>query len=266
MMDAQIQGIGLFGPGLSGWDAAGPVLQGAVAFEMTDVVVPPPQALAPRERRRTSGGVRLALAAAGEAVAAAQADPKDLPAVFGWAHGDIAVAQKILIELATHERYVSPTDFHNSVHNVAAGYWAIATGSHQHGSSVAAARDTFPASLLKAMAQVHCEKRAVLLVVCDLPCPAPLDSVCHVDAPFGFAMVLAPADGCTGLARISVGYHNAAAKAETGPRVAELRELAELNSAARALPLLEHLARRESAPLQVPYGPQARLDLELQCC
>ena len=266
MMDAQIQGIGLIGPGLSGWDASGPVLQGTAAFEMTDVVAPAPQALAARERRRTSGGVRLALAAAGEAVAAARADPKDLPAVFGWAHGDSTVLQKNLIELATPERYVSPTDFHNSVHNVAAGYWAIATGSHQTYSSVAAARDTFPASLLNAMAQVHCEKRAVLLVVCDLPFPAPLNSVCHVGAPFGFAMVLAPADANSGVARMSVGYRSGAVSAEIAPRVAELRELAKLNPAARALPLLEHLARRESALLRVPYGPRARLDLELKCC
>ena len=39
------------------------------------------------------------------------------------------VIHEICEALATDEREVSPTRFHNSVHNASAGYWGIATRS-----------------------------------------------------------------------------------------------------------------------------------------
>ena len=50
---------------------------------------------------------------------------------------------------------VSPTQFHNSVHNAAAGYWSIATGSQQAAHLPGCHDVTAAAALLKAMAEVH---------------------------------------------------------------------------------------------------------------
>ena len=62
-------------------------------------------------------------------------DPATLPSVFTSAHGDLAVNDYMSSTLATQPTAISPTRFHNSVHNAAAGYWTIATGCHAASSA-----------------------------------------------------------------------------------------------------------------------------------
>src|SRR3546814_3937116 len=45
-----------------------------------------------------------------------RADAGDLATVFAGSDADMAILQRISAALATPERIVSPTDFHNSVH------------------------------------------------------------------------------------------------------------------------------------------------------
>lgn len=266
MIEAHIAGVGVLGPGLIGWPAAREVFAGNAVYEPSPVEAPPPEGLSPRERRRTSPAVRLALAVAREAVDNAGDDAKELPVVFGWAHGDGPVVQRILEELATPERYVSPTDFHNSVHNVAVGYWSIVSGSHQSCSSIAAAGDTFPASLLKALAQVQSEARRVLLVVCEVPFLEPLDAVCPVGAAFGVAFDLAPAADRGGMARLSAVFEPHAGGEVTVPRTGALASFWNQNPAARAIPLLEAIAGGEATEVRIPYGTDGRLVLSVSPC
>lgn len=265
MIDVALLGIGLHGPGLVGWTSGRKVLAGQARFVDERVQPEAPDILSPRERRRVSDAVRLALSVGQEAVEAANVDAARLPSVFGWAHGDGATVQRILVELATDDRYVSPKDFHHSVHNVAVGYWAIAVGSNRPCTSVTAALDTFPAALLKAMAQVVEDQEPVLLVICDTPFPEPLNTVCPVGAPFGVGLVLAPPDNPGTVARLRARYSAGAGEA-TPSSIAPLRQLWHSNAAARVVPLLESLARGEETRLQVPYGQQAHLDLEVAPC
>jgi len=266
MIRARITGIGLMGPGLPNWEEGRKVLDGTVPHESAVVEPPRPQVLSARERRRTSHGVRLALAVAQEAVDNTAVDPKSLPTIFGWAHGDGPVMQRLLETLATPERYVSPTDFHNSVHNVAVGYWTIASGSHQPCSSMAAGIDTFPASLLKALTEVECEARPVLLISCGMPFPEPLNSVCPVGGSFGVALVLTPPTQAGGLAEIAASYVADATAVVTEPDTRALHELWSLNAAAHALPLLESVARKREREISIPYGPKGRLKLAVSPC
>jgi hypothetical protein len=267
MIEARIAGIGLLGPGLPDWPTGRRVLSGAADYAPGDVVPPVPDGLSPRERRRTSFAVRLALAAAAEAVRDAHEDAARLPTVFGWAHGDGVIVQRLLETLATPERYVSPTDFHNSVHNVAVGYWAIASGSHEPCSSIAAAMDTYPASLLKALAEVHCAGRSVLHIACEAPFDEPLYSACPTGAPLALAMVLTPPQEAGGIARIRADYRADGGNV-TKPATAALRPLWELNPAARAIPLLEAVARAYAAAqtMAIPYGPEGRLHVTVAPC
>ena len=53
----------------------------------------------------------------------------DAAVVFASGDADGENLHHILESLATPEHEVSPTRFHNSVHNAAAGYWNIATGA-----------------------------------------------------------------------------------------------------------------------------------------
>ena len=50
---------------------------------------------------------------------------------------------------------ISPTRFHNSVHNAAAGYWGIATGATAAANALCAYDASFGAGLLEALTQVH---------------------------------------------------------------------------------------------------------------
>jgi len=266
MIEARIMSVGLLGPGLADWESGRRVLDGSVAHAPAEVVPPAPAHLSARERRRTSHGVRLALAVAQEAVDNSGDNAKSLPTVLGWPHGDGPVMHRLLETLATPERYVSPTDFHNSVHNVAVGYWTIASGSHQPCSSIAAGEGTFPASLLKALAEVGSEKRRVLLIICSTPFPEPLNTACPVGDSFGAALVLAPAREGGGLARLSARYRTGETLTATAPTTAGLQPLWQLNAAARSLPLLECVARQNEATIAVPYGPGGWLELAVTPC
>ena len=95
------------------------------------------------------------------------------------------------------------------------------------------------------------------------PFPEPLNSVCRVGAPFGFALVLAPGDHKGGIARLAAEYLDAGQLEETRPGIPTLQELWGSNPTARGLPLLERLARREAATLQLAYG-RGRIEVQLE--
>ena len=244
MMRAYVTGVAVWGPGLAGWEASRPILAGEAPYVATATPPPLPSILSATERRRTGTTVRLALAAAQAATEMAGLEPDALRSVFASANGDGAVVHAILETLAGTDRSVSPTHFHNSVHNAAAGYWTIATGSGAAATCLGCHDATFAAALLKAMAEVACEAAPVLLCLYDAPLPQPLDSKRHTEAVFAAAFVLAPGpDGC--LAVLEAEYAAGPASAELAePRLAALRGLSRVNPAARSLRLLEAIARQ----------------------
>ncbi len=258
-LTGRIVGVSVWGPGLEGWAAARPVLAGETPYAVTAATPPPPQLLAATERRRTGPVVRLALAAAHEAALASGLDPASLRAVFGSSNGDGPVVGNILDALATAapaERVVSPTQFHNSVHNAPAGYWSIATGSHRPATCIGCNDDTFAASLLTALADLHDAQGAVLVCCYDYPLPAPLHAVRDTGPLFAAALVLAQAGPGPRLT-VTLQPGPAAPTLDTA-----LHALAP-NPAARALPLLAAIARNLPARLGLPYlENHLRLDLE----
>jgi hypothetical protein len=90
------------------------------------VVLDAPEALPPAERRRTGLPVRLALDVGLQALRASTREPERLATVFTSSCGDGTVIHELCEALDSAERAVSPTRFHNSVHNAPAGYWGIA--------------------------------------------------------------------------------------------------------------------------------------------
>jgi len=267
MLSATILGVGVRGPGLHGWSAASEVLCGRSSCDGASADLPAPENLSARERRRISPTVRLALSVAGEAVRQSALDPAGLPSVFGWPHGDGDIIQKILEELSTAERYVSPMDFHNSVHNVAVGYWTIGSKSHLPCTSITAGIDSFAAALLKALAQLWAEERPILLVVVDAPFPEPLNSVCPVGIEAAVAFVLAPTGTVGGLARLEVIWSDGVSPdLPSLPQLPLYRDLWETNGAVRAFPLLERLAHGEEGTLRLPFGRSGDLVLRTGRC
>ena len=257
-LTARILGVSVWGPGLEGWAASRPILAGEQAHVARPSPPPPPAILAATERRRTGPVVRLALAVAYEAALASGLPPGSTRAVFGSANGDGPVVGNILEALAASDdaRVVSPTQFHNSVHNAAAGYWAIGTGTRLPVTCLGAHDDTWAASLLAAMVE-GADGEPVLLCCYDYPLPPPLDTARPIGALFAAALMLGP--GGSG-PQIRVDYRHGR---RLQPRPEGLEAIAWPNPAALSLPLLIALARGVAARLQLPYL-DGWLDIEVE--
>ena len=196
--------------------------------------------LPPAERRRAAPLVAWALAVAQEAVAHAGISREDFSIVFTSSDGDGDIVHRLCSALAAPAAEVSPTDFHNSVHNAATGYWSIGAHSSAPSTALCAYDASFAAGLLEAACQIATEARPVLLVAVDLPYPPPL--AVHRPVRHGFAVALALAPGSD--LEVTV-------KASSTADPLPLKEF-EGNAAAAALPLLAALARSGAASVRLP--------------
>ena len=251
-----VEAVELHGPGLAGWEAARAVLGGAEEYRTAPVSFEPPAALPPAERRRAIASVKLALAVGLGATAASGLDPASLPAVFASSGADGETIHAILAALAAPGRDVSPTRFHNSVHNAPSGYWGMAVQSREPVTSLSGYDESFASGLLEAAAQAVSGDRPVLLVAYDLPYPAPLDALRPVGASFATALVLSVKPSAR--ARAGLGIALSQGSCDQASRCADpgLEALRQGNPAARSLPLLAAIASRASASirLELPHG------------
>lgn len=262
---AWIEGIGFIAPGLPDWPAAAEVLAGRQAYAAAPSVLPAPALLPPAERRRASRVIRLALALGCEAVSHAQADAATLATVFAASGADGHNCHALCEQLASDDRQISPTRFHNSVHNAAAGYWGIATHSMAPCQVICAFDGSFSAGLFDALAQVAVDQRPLLLVSYDSEYPEPLHAKRPVPDAAGVALLLSPRQGERSLARVTV--ERAAAGASFSHLAeAELEALRVQLPSLRALPMLQLLARGQAGSAVIDYLPGYALELGLQPC
>lgn len=216
------------------------MLSGAAAFEPGAVQRPAVSLLPPAERRRCAPSVAWALAVAQEAVASSGLDAGALAVVFVSSDGDGDIVHRLCSALATPAAAVSPTDFHNSVHNAATGYWSIGAHSHAASTALCAYDASFAAGLLEAACQIATEQRPVLLVAVDLPYPAPLAPHRPVRHGFAAALVLEPGTG------LEISLEG------SEPTPPPMRDF-EGNASAACLPLLAALARPGEALVRLPF-------------
>ena len=258
-LEVHVDGVGLYGPGMNGWAQAREVLCGQAQAHLAAPVLPVPDALPPAERRRVGLALKLSMAAGFEAVRQAGVDPRALAAVFASTGGDGDNCHLILETLATADRAVSPTRFHNSVHNMPAGYWSIATGCRAPSTSLCAYDATFVASLLEAATQVATRQAPCLLVAFDTAYPEPLNRQRPIPHAFGVAMVLSPARSATRLASLRLQLVQAAPTRLAEPVLEQLRGSI---PAARCLPLLRHLALGIAGSVVLDYLDDLQLSVE----
>jgi hypothetical protein len=265
MTSFAITGIGVIGPGVADWDDCAAVLRGERPYEPADAAIEAPPILSPRERRRASPTVRLALGAAMQAVEQAAQAPATLPAVFGSCHGEGKVTHSLLDALTAPEPALSPTQFHNSVHNTAAGYWTIAHGSQAPCDSISGGDYSFGAALMIAAAQVAAEGHPVLSVAFDAAIPEPMHSKRPMTGAFGVSLML-DRSGAKG-AICEVDFAPAQGAAEwSAVACAPLDGLTVGNPAARSLILLEPVALGERRTVSIGCAPGAFYDWSVQPC
>ncbi len=257
-----VEGIGLCGQGLPSWQAAQPVLAGQAAYVPSQAAPAPSLLLPPNERRRAAQIVKFALAVGAEAFASSGRDPARTPTVFTSSGGDGDTIHAIMSALASPARELSPTRFHNSVHNAAAGYWSILSGAKTASSSICCHDDSFAAGMLEAAAQLSAGEAAVALIAYDVPYPSPLAEVRPIAAAFAAALILTarPSESALAGMEIALSPGRCAASAMALPALETLRSQI---PAARCLPLLAALGCGAKAEISLDYLGDMSLGLRL---
>lgn len=259
-----VEGIGLVGPGLSSWEDGRNKLLGHSPYVSARTVLPSPMSLPAAERRRAGAVIKVSLAVGQEAVNAAELQASSLPSVFTSSGGDGVNCHDICLALASNDRLISPTRFHNSVHNAASGYWSISTGATPTSSVLCAHDGSFSAGLLEAITQAVVDDTPVLLVAYDTHYPEPLHSKRPVPDTLGVALVLSPQRSVRSLARITLPsadcLSDTAAARMDDPALEFLRQTI---PAARALPLLQLIANQQAATVALDYLDDRQLAVEV---
>ncbi|WP_158882532.1 beta-ketoacyl synthase chain length factor [Rhodanobacter sp. L36] len=253
-----VEGVGVWSPQLANFAALRELLDG---IEPT----PPPArpaaiTLPANERRRAPESVLLAVEVAGQAVVMSGRDARNLACVFASSHGDQPITDYMCATLANAPGELSPTRFHNSVHNAPVGYWTIATDCHAPSTALAAQRASFGAGLLEAACQVVAERRPVLLVCSDTAGSGPLNEVTGCTQAFACALVLTPERSIDTLACLDMTL-------TSGQDISELPEplsgWSRGNPSATALALLAVLARGGGhCRVDASSGMQLRIDTQ----
>jgi hypothetical protein len=256
-----IESVAFWAPGLPDWDTARAAFRGESGLQEPPAPRPASELLAPAERRRAPDTVALALEVASRAVQRAGLQAQELPSVFVSAHGDLAITDYICHTLAEAPALLSPTKFHHSVHNAAAGYWSIATGCMQASTALTAFEHSFAAGLLEAAAQCAADGRAVLLVGYDIEACGALKSVTASRGLLATALVLAPRHSERSMGALDWSLQ-AGPAAPVELRSDAARCLAH-NAMADALPLLEALASCRPETLLMPLSPLSSLTIEI---
>ncbi|MFL6579969.1 MAG: beta-ketoacyl synthase chain length factor [Burkholderiales bacterium] len=241
-----VESAAVLAPGLMGWSDSRAVLAGDQEYQPAPFVSPAAELLPAVERRRTGSTVKLALAAGQQALSNAGRSADSVATVFVSSGNDGDVINDICMTLAGSDRQVSPTRFHNSVHNAPSGYWGIAAHSHHPSTSLCAFDWSFAIGLLEAATQLQVESTEVLLIAYDIPYPMPFAGIRRIEQPFGTALLMTR--HCTD--RSIAGLAIELDQAPKPPSVmvdGRLETLRLGNPCARALPLLAALARAQPA-------------------
>ncbi len=266
MTDLDIAGIGIWSPFFADWPA---FCDGINNGNWQADSPLQPGLIPPRERRRAPQSVKMAVEVLDQACNMASVDPANAAIVFSSAMGDMQITDYLCRVLAEPPRLVSPTRFHNSVHNATTGYWSIARHTHVPTSAVSAMEYTAPMAFLEAAVQAAEEDLPVLMVSQEMAAPAALRVICPSDHPISLALLLArPGLFPNSLASFKFGIqHKSAQWPGLHP---DLDKPFKGNFGSRLLPLLTNIAFagsvRSSSPasFEFPLSRGACLTISLQ--
>jgi Beta-ketoacyl synthase, N-terminal domain len=207
---------------------------------------------AANERRRAPDTVAIALEVAQAACVNAGRNPALLPTVFASTYGDLAITDYMCATLARAPTTLSPTRFHNSVHNAAAGYWTIATGCREPYCALGAGDYSFAAGLFAAAVQVCADQTDVLLVAYDIEARGVHAEIANSRGMLGVALVLST----------NRGADEAGLQLTVGPGTPAGRSGA--NAISDCLPLIAALEGGATDVLSLPLGPASLLQVRVQ--
>ena len=194
-----MNGVALWAPRLPGWARArrNPG-RAAEPAPLEPAPRPAPELLPPTERRRAPDTVSVALEAALAACRSAHLAPASLPCVFSSMHGDLAITDYMCATMASTPALVSPTRFHNSVHNAAAGYWTIAAECTRPYTALVRRRTFLRRRAARSLrAGDSPDGENILLVAYDIDARGPLAAVARSKGLLAAALIVSPLRGAT---------------------------------------------------------------------
>lgn len=258
-----LQNISVLAPGMPDWPGAQEVLTNAVEYRDEPVAKLVPNILPANERRRATQYMKLALHVAEKACELNEA-AMHYASVFASSDGDFVILDKNTHALTLPGHPVSPTNFHNSVHNAAAGYWAIAANARKFSTSLSAGEYTFATGLIEAITYATVEQQPVLYVAYDYPPDSILGSVRSFKYPFAVGLILQTDNDNNSVAEINVSLDKNST--ETKMENDALEMLRTDNAIARALPLLQIIAKAKPGKCSLKYTGTNMLDIEIKPC
>jgi len=270
-MRCQVLGSGVWGPGICDWTSLTGLFDGVndVTSDPPLTQSPKPDLIPAKERRRSPLCVRMAVEVAGQACEQSGLNAADTACVFGSSMGDSDITDYMCRTLATDSKLLSPTKFHNSVHNASAGYWSISTGCTQAVNSVSGFDLTTPIALLEAGVFCVSEQQPVLVVLFDIETPDTFKDFIPISDSFAAALILAPDstnDHSTGVPVLTVQRESRSSDwpvLDLPSQYKFLQTLYTTNPSARILSLLEHIHHRDHSPIQMPLGENASLVMSM---
>ena len=272
-MHAHILGIGALGPGFCDWPSLRDLMQqnSTCVSNPPQTSIPNPAIIPTRERRRAPALVRMAVDVATQACEHAKISPEETACVFGSSMGDSEITDYMCGCFAADSQVVSPTKFHNSVHNAATGYWSIATGCRQSLNSMSAFDLTTSVALLEAMIFCNSEQRPILMVLFDIVPPDKIRDIVPITDSFAAALVLSPGSDTTNTKvdnqpTITLSLSSGLTEWPTMNWLqnnSALDQLYNSNPSARVLALLELINRGGSSMTTMPVGEDTSLSVSV---
>jgi hypothetical protein len=261
MPSLDLAGIGIWGEPFADWEQFCAVVRGEAVDAATR---PQAELIAARDRRRAPQFVKMAVEVMDQACRMADIDRSTVATVFGSSLGDVQVTDYMCRTVATDPRSLSPTRFHNSVHNACTGYWSIATGSNTPANAVSA-HDHSPAiALLEGAVQAIEESIPVVVAFQEIAAPPTFEPIFPARQPLAVALLLMPENVCErplGTLSLTLDHDRPANASAATPLIAGLAG----NFAASILDLLravaaggdyvDRIAASDWTALAVNYSP-----------
>lgn len=251
-LHCKIVSIGTWGSHFEDWDALKSLLLGSDT--PTDKLKgPKPQVIPANERRRAPLPVRLAVESSWQATQEIDLDPNELTCVFVSGLGDTDLTDYMCKVLASENKELSPTKFHNSVHNAPAGYWTISTKSMGAANSIAGFEQSVSLTLMEALIQCEVEKTPILVTLYDAPVSTVLRPLLENEEPFALSLVIVPQDHkANGIAlrgKVNSGGDTSWPKLNSSNTF--LQSLYQTNPSAKILSLVEMIANQNSCDMSI---------------
>lgn len=245
-----VNDVSIIGPGLTEAVLTRSILRGECHWRHEPMPSLKPAMLPANERRRTTSLIKLALQAM-QHLLRENDDLNKVSSIFSSSDGDLEIVDKMCRALASEEKLVSPTVFHNSVHNAPAGYWSIAASMHGASTSISAADASFMVGLMEAVTRVETQPGVVLYVAYDNPAPEPL----LAKRPFAYPLAIALRLGSVAEPGVlgTLALKGETDKLQTRCRNLSLEPLRQGVPSGNGLPLVEALCRRARMQVDLPY-------------